>query len=199
MKIKEIRIESEQNSPVVGGTEYTNDNSDIDVVFDNEDVYSATAFTYENLNWLKEKNTQTGECLYGKYFWSTGMFVIESLDRAVVEEVVNDLLSQGDFKNVFHKIKPRKAIWVFNGASGQMSGGIFEDIIDAESWISQNSLTGMLTEYPVNVGVFDWAEQENLVNMRPEKLAEKRTDPNFIGSFTTASMNHFHYEDGKRE
>ncbi|MCP4457115.1 MAG: hypothetical protein GY816_03660 [Cytophagales bacterium] len=96
-------------------------------------------------------------------------------------------------------MKPRKTIWVFNGAGGQLSGGIFEDIIDAESWISQNSLTGMLTEYPVNIGVFDWAEQEDLVNMRTEKLAEKRTDPNFIGSFTTASMNHFHYEDGKRE
>ena len=42
MKIKEIRIESEQKGPIVGGTEYTNDNSDINVFFDNEEVYSAT-------------------------------------------------------------------------------------------------------------------------------------------------------------
>jgi hypothetical protein len=34
--------------------------------------------------------------------------------------------------------------------------------------------------------------------MRPEKLEQKRNDPNFIGSFTTASQEHFHYTDGKR-
>ncbi|MEQ8573450.1 MAG: hypothetical protein RIB63_05280, partial [Fulvivirga sp.] len=173
--------------------------SDLDVVFDNGEIYSATAFTYENVNWLKEKNAKTGECLSGKYFWSTGMFVIESLERPVIEEVVNDLLNQSEFRSVFNKIEPRKTVWVFNGAGGQFSGGIFEHLIEAENWISQNSLTGVLTEYPINIGVFDWAEQEDLINMRPEKLAEKKTDPNFIGSFTTASMNHYHYENGQRD
>ena len=54
----------------------------------------------------------------------------------------------------------------------------------------------MLTKYPINQGVFDWANEKNITNLKPEKFAEKSNDPIFIGGFTTASMEHFHYEDG---
>ena len=171
----------------------------VDVYFENGDFYSATAFTYENLTSMKEKNTRTGECLSGKYFWSAGMFFVESLERSVVEEVVYHLLEEGEFKFVFRKIQATKTIWVFNGSGDRAPGGVFEELEDAENWIAKNFLSGMLTEYPVNIGVLDWAIEEYLVNMNTEKLMEKRQDPRFVGSFTTASMNHFHYDDGKRE
>jgi hypothetical protein len=93
----------------------------------------------------------------------------------------------------------QKMIWVFNGAKSQFPGGIFEDLMEAENWIEKNKLTGMLTEYPINTGVFDWANENDLINMKAEKLVRKKNDPLFIGGFTTASMNHYHYENGVKE
>lgn len=93
----------------------------------------------------------------------------------------------------------KKSVWIFNGANSQFSGGVFERLIDAEYWINNNKLTGVLTKYPLNKGVFDWAEEHDLISMKPERLEEKRKDPLFIGGLTTASMEHFHYENGKKE
>jgi hypothetical protein len=95
--------------------------------------------------------------------------------------------------------KETKTVWLFNGPINLLSGGIFEELEDAEKWVDDNSLTGMLTEYPVNIGVFDWAMQKGLIAMTEEELIERRKEPNFIGSFTIASMYHYHYKDGKRE
>lgn len=95
-------------------------------------------------------------------------------------------------------MKSPSSVWVFSGEAGRFPGGIFSSIELAEAWIATNKLSGTLTAYPVDKGVLDWALQHNLVNMRPEKLAQKRHDPSFIGSFTTASQEHFHYTDGKR-
>lgn len=48
-----------------------------------------------------------------------------------------------------------------------------------------------------NQGVFDWAKENDLINMKPEKFEQKKNDPIFIGGFTTASMEHYHYENGE--
>jgi hypothetical protein len=86
-------------------------------------------------------------------------------------------------------------LWVFNGARGTFPGGIFTDLDRAEHWIEEHRLTGTLTAYPVDVGVFEWAIAEGL--FRPRKPHE--TSPEFIGRFTSASMEHHHYEDGRRQ
>jgi hypothetical protein len=33
-------------------------------------------------------------------------------------------------------------------------------------------------------------------SIKPENLAVKSKEPNFIGGFTTASQEHYHYENG---
>ncbi len=92
---------------------------------------------------------------------------------------------------------PAHPVWVFNGAGGRFPGGVFSSRDAAEAWIRANKLTGVLTAYPLDEGSLDWAIRHDLVNMKPEKLEAKRTDPAFIGSFSTASQEHFHYEDGE--
>lgn len=104
-----------------------------------------------------------------------------------------------DYKKQTIMNKGTKTIWLFNGPINLLSGGIFEELEIAEKWIDKNSLTGMLTKYPINIGVFDWAELEGLITMTKEELIERRKEPNFIGSFTIAFMTHYHYKDGKRE
>ena len=54
-------------------------------------------------------------------------------------------------------------------------------------------LSGVLTLYPVDVGVYEWAIEAGLFS--PKKPHEE--EPPFIGGFTTASQPHHHYEDGR--
>lgn len=86
-----------------------------------------------------------------------------------------------------------ESVWVFHGADGRFASGIFVEKMAAERWISTNKLTGVLTEYPLNTGVYDWALQKGYFFPK----TEEHTSSVFIGKFTTASQEHFHYEDGK--
>lgn len=199
MKIKKIQIESESKRPIIGGGKYENDNSDVHVEFTNGEQYVATFFTYQNKEWLKQKNIKTGECLSGKYFWARDMIIVERIDRQTIEIVITELLDNHEFMSIFDRINGQKTVWVFNGKNSQFSGGVFEELDEAEGWIAKNKLTGILTEYPINRGVFDWANENNLINMKPEKIFEKKNDATFIGVFTTASMNYNHYESGIKD
>ena len=199
MKIKEIIIESDSKGVIIEGTEKINDNCDIDVIMEDGEIYTATAFTFENITYLSKKNANTGECLNGRYFWSKNMLLVSKIERQEIELLIDHLIQEGEFLSIFENLNPNKYVWVFNGANQRFAGGIFENIKTAEQWIASNKLTGTLTKYPLNTGTLDWAIKNDLVNMKPEKLEEKRTDPDFIGGFTSASMVHFHYENGEKE
>jgi len=84
-------------------------------------------------------------------------------------------------------------IWVFSGAKRHFPGGIFTSREKAEKWISKHRLTGTLTLYPVDVGAYEWAIEKGL--FQPRKPHE--SNPEFIGGFSDAGMEHYHYEDGK--
>ena len=145
MIIKQIIIESESKGAIIGGKEYINDNSDIFVELENGEKYVATFFTYQNIEWLRNKNQTTGECLNGKYFWASDMLIIERLDREIIETVVEELIRENEFNSVFTKIEIENSVWIFNGANSKFSGGVFNKLNDAEKWIKENKLTGMLT------------------------------------------------------
>jgi hypothetical protein len=86
-------------------------------------------------------------------------------------------------------------VWVFNGATGSFPSGIFTDLGRAERWIREHGLTGMLTAYPMDTGVYEWAIAKGF--FRPGKPHE--ASPEFIGRFTSASIEHHHYEEGRRQ
>ncbi|KAF7781192.1 hypothetical protein PRUB_b0336 [Pseudoalteromonas rubra] len=90
------------------------------------------------------------------------------------------------------------SVWVFNKSNSGFPGGIFSEIGLAEAWIKNNSLSGVLTQYPLDQGVFDWAIDNDMHNIKPEKIIEKSNQPEFIGGFTTASQAHYHYKHGVR-
>lgn len=89
----------------------------------------------------------------------------------------------------------KSSVWVFHGANGRFSGGIFSDILQAEAWILKYNLTGVLTKYPVNESAYDWAINNNFF----EITTDDQTKPLFIQKFTSANQEHFHYEDGRRD
>lgn len=88
-----------------------------------------------------------------------------------------------------------KDIWVFNGVMARFPSGLFTSLEDAKTWIKHNKLTGVLTKYPVNTGVYDWAIKKSF--FRPTE--DKHSSSSFIGSFTCAAMDHLHFEDGEED
>jgi hypothetical protein len=90
---------------------------------------------------------------------------------------------------------PEKHVWIFNGDGGRFPGGVFTTHEHAEVWIRARKLSGVLTAYPLDEGCIDWAVRINLLTGR---ALEKVDDPSFAGSFSSASQEHFHYENGER-
>ncbi|MFV8754817.1 hypothetical protein ACNOYE_30085 [Nannocystaceae bacterium ST9] len=68
-------------------------------------------------------------------------------------------------------------VWVFNCAP---------------SMFRQHNLSGVLTEYPLGVGAYDWSITEGM--FQPKKIHE--FSPRFIAGFSAASQRHVHYIKG---
>jgi hypothetical protein len=86
-----------------------------------------------------------------------------------------------------------KSIWVFNGVQSPFPSGVFSSKQSAEAWISKHGLTGTLTEYPVDIGMYDYAT--SMGHFEPRKPEHETAL--FIGKFSGGGIDHFHYEDGK--
>jgi hypothetical protein len=70
--------------------------------------------------------------------------------------------------------------------------GIFLTKALAEEWIRRHSLTGTLTQYPLNVGMYEFSI--NTGSFSPRKPHQTTAD--FIGRFSGGGLDHFHYENG---
>jgi hypothetical protein len=86
-------------------------------------------------------------------------------------------------------------VWIFHGEGSQISSGVFSSIEEAEIFISRYKLSGVLSIYPVGISVYDWAIEKDF--FEPKK--EHQKESSFIQSFTTASQEHYHYENGQRD
>jgi hypothetical protein len=82
-------------------------------------------------------------------------------------------------------------VWVFNGENA-IPSAVFSSRELAEEWIGKNRLTGMLTRYPIDESLYGWAIRNGY--FKPKR--EDQTTPDFIGRFTCASTDHYHYENG---
>jgi hypothetical protein len=87
---------------------------------------------------------------------------------------------------------PSEHVWVFVGNEASFPGAVFHTQSEAEAWIAAHRLSGVLTRYPVGVGVYDQAVEDG--TFTPTR-AHHRT-PEFIGGFTSGHQPHHHYTDG---
>ncbi|WP_197476429.1 hypothetical protein [Eikenella sp. NML03-A-027] len=58
-------------------------------------------------------------------------------------------------------------IWVFQGSGSRNVSACFSGKENAERWIQQYVLSGLLTAYPIDQPVYDWAVQSQII--RPTK------------------------------
>ncbi|RZJ50569.1 MAG: hypothetical protein EOO19_02895 [Chryseobacterium sp.] len=84
-------------------------------------------------------------------------------------------------------------ILVFVGEEANLPSGIFTTLEKAKEYIEKYSLSGTLTQFPLDIGIYDWAIQEDFFSVKNEYQKESK----FIQRFSCASMEHFHFEDGK--
>jgi len=84
-------------------------------------------------------------------------------------------------------------IFVFTGNKAMFPSGVFLSFNKAKEWIEQNKLSGVLNKMPVNIGLYDWAIENDFFTPKKDYHKESR----FIESFTCASMEHWHFEKGK--
>ncbi len=95
----EIWIEAE--NCIDESQDITDNNSDVTVKFENGAQFIAAFFTYDNIQSLREKNIKSGECSSGKHFWSRDLIIAYEITRRKIEEVVQHLISTGEFIKVF--------------------------------------------------------------------------------------------------
>ncbi len=89
--------------------------------------------------------------------------------------------------------QPSQTVWVFTAPNAQFPGAIFSSMSRARGWIAQHKLSGLLTEYPLDMGAYDWAVGRGAFTPRRPEHASSA----FIGSFSSAHMAHVHFEDGE--
>jgi hypothetical protein len=86
-------------------------------------------------------------------------------------------------------------VWVFCGDKGRFPSGVFVTREQAEQWIGAHGLSGALTAYPLGEGVYDWAIANGCFNAK----REDQRRPEFIQNFSSGSLEHYHYENGRTE
>lgn len=83
-------------------------------------------------------------------------------------------------------------IWVFVGDDANLPSAVFSSVAKAEKWIEGHKLSGILTAYPVDIGIYEWAITKGYY----KACGERTSTPKFIGRFSSAHLPHFHYENG---
>ena len=101
-KISHVFLSAEYDleNPVGPDKGYT----DVIVVLENGEKHVASFFSFQSVGLLRRQHQESGAFLSGKYFWAAGMVLIEDCSRASIEEVIRELMEEGDFWEVFRRI-----------------------------------------------------------------------------------------------
>ena len=84
------------------------------------------------------------------------------------------------------------SMWIFNGDNSRFPSGVFSSIEQGVKFIKKYKLSGILTEYPVDIGCYDWEVKEGyFVPKKPEHFTSE-----FIGKFSPGYTRHFHFKEG---
>jgi hypothetical protein len=118
MEIMSIWIGAEE-----GAGEWTSDDasSDVEVVLSDRSRWRGSFVTYRNIASLCAKNAQTGTCLSGSYFWASDLLLVDVLSRQRVEEVVRDLIHEGQLPKAF-------SLLGFDDAGDEFTGEVTMDM-----------------------------------------------------------------------
>ena len=131
------------------------------------------------------------------HFGLPHMIVLENVSAEAIAVALTQIDQDGSIREISKPIEldgrdSDSDVWVFNGAGANFPSAVFHSRMVAENWIQKYSLDGTLTRYPIDVPAYDWALKHEL--FKPKR--EDQRIGEFIGRFTSASQEHYHYERG---
>jgi hypothetical protein len=91
----------------------------------------------------------------------------------------------------FENKKTVDSVWVFLGEGARFACAVFTSLALAQKWIKDNRVSGVLSEYPLDNSVLNWAIERGFV------VAEKFPDPKHIQRFSSGHQRHYHFENGE--
>ena len=83
-------------------------------------------------------------------------------------------------------------IYIFNAEHSAFASAVFTSKQLAESWILKHHVCGVLTEYPVNMGCYDWAIEKG--HFQAKSPIDR--SPVFIAKFLSAYQKNWRYKHG---
>ena len=86
-----------------------------------------------------------------------------------------------------------RKLWIFNAFQTKDPAGVFATRRTAELWIARSKVTGNLTQYPLDLGAYDWALEKGLF----EPLGDYQRSSKFISNFSSGSQPFHLYRCGK--
>ena len=98
-KIKKVLLTAEMKKDENGKS--ISGNTDVIVQLDNGSKYIASFFSYDYIKDVRDKNIKTGAFAKGKYFWDKHMVLVEECSLKVINPVINEIVNEGEFFNVF--------------------------------------------------------------------------------------------------
>ena len=124
------------------------------------------------------------------------MIVLSEVTFETIESAIRHLADSDELIDATRPLEPipdteNRSVWVFNGARASFPGGVFTSRETAEKWILKNNLVGTLTRYPLDSSAYDYA----IANGWFEPKEPRHSEPEFIQRFTSASQEHYHYEN----
>lgn len=83
---------------------FQKEGTDVIVVFTTGQKYTASFFTYTNIQAQQTINKNNPDFLNGKFFWVKNMFVVDSCEKENITLIVDKLIEEGEFYRVFSLI-----------------------------------------------------------------------------------------------
>lgn len=84
-------------------------------------------------------------------------------------------------------------VYIFHGAGARFATAVYETVEQATADIARHGMSGVLTWYPVGKTDYNHVVDEGLF------AAKDHADGKFVQSFTSAFLDHYHFEDGKTD
>ncbi len=76
---------------------FKDDNIDINVIFENGEIFFATLFQVDNIKKLMSQNEES-------YFFSDSMLILKDLKKETIKKSIEELIADSYFNNIFSKI-----------------------------------------------------------------------------------------------
>lgn len=81
-----------------------------------------------------------------------------------------------------------KYCWVFHGQSVGNASAIFSTFIKASEWCQENRVSGILSKYPIDIALYDWAASKHGFKRHVSDAGKE--------DFTEGGQQHIHFEQG---